>query len=142
MTRTNVHVAVAEELTSALRRLDIDVYSCVANPCGHITITFAGIEAASDMLMLAIPAGGPGSLRDRACSGFVSFSDKVESGAAPSMEEAMKLSDTGWAWATYPDFDPQAHQVSHVVWNIAVDLPVDDAATVTAALNSVPVSKL
>ena len=131
MGRNNLHVAVAEELAAAMARWDIDTDDCSARPCGHIAVVFRDQDDATALLAAAVPFGGPGSLQDRACGGLLTLVKLADSGVEPDSEHATAAFDAGWAWSVYPSLEPHG-----IDWHLAVDLPVGDAAELTATLNA------
>lgn len=133
MMRNNMHVAVAEELESALSRMNIRTDMCEAALCGHIHVDFETDSDAKAMLMWIDP-GPPGSLRDRASSGLVTLEALMEEGVGPDDPRCIEAMGLSWAWTVYPSFDGEGLGIS---WNVAVDMPADDAATLTAMLNSI-----
>lgn len=127
---SSMNDTVIEELSLALGRWNIDHDECEVKPCGHVCIAFRDTDAASAMLAAGVPEGGSGTLRDRACSGLISLTELMEEGATPDDPRAGAAFMAGWAWNVYPSMDG-----SSVTWHVSVDLPLDDAQTLTASLN-------
>jgi len=127
---TNILQAVAEELAAAMSAAGIGFSDCSARPCGHVSVIFDDDLAATGLLSLAVPEGGPGSLRDRACAGLLSIEMLHDQGFSHNDPAAVAAFSTGWVWGVYPSMEGEA-----VTWHMNVDMTQSDAATLAANIN-------
>lgn len=129
----SVAMITADELERAATRIGIAVLGCFLDSETRIVVHFNDIRDAETMLSLAVPASDrPDTLYDRATERCVTLADPtlVESMGDAAVEAAI---ETAWNWTIHPTMTGR-----RMDWHVSVGIPVDDAATVAAALNRLP----
>lgn len=122
----------ADELSAALAMRGIRFTGVMPNDEDRIMVFFEDLVDAETMLTLTVQGEQTsGSLYDRASDMCVTMSESVDNETEYTDEQIEELTARGWTWLIHPAMNGR-----RVTWHVRADIPMGDAAEVTARLNA------